>query len=71
MDKEKPTKGKSSNDSSKRENAADDFLIVALGASAGGIQALQEFLNIYPKRQGWHTLSCFTCRLTMIVNWLI
>lgn len=52
MDKEKPTKGKSSNDSSKKENAADDFLIVALGASAGGIQALQEFFKHLPQKTG-------------------
>jgi len=32
--------------------ASDEFLITGLGASAGGIQALQEFFKHVPERSG-------------------
>jgi two-component system CheB/CheR fusion protein len=49
-----PAPKKTQNDTakSKKKVAADQFLIVGIGASAGGIQALKEFFSRVPKHGG-------------------
>ncbi len=46
---------KTNNDPAVHKPGKDDFFIVGIGASAGGIQALQEFFPHVPKIQAWLT----------------
>lgn len=48
---DEPTKGKSSKKKEKNENGAS-FPVVGVGASAGGLEALQEFFDNMPKEPG-------------------
>jgi len=51
MKKSKPSKSKSENGVANKSER-DDFLIVGIGASAGGIQALKTFFENVPADSG-------------------
>jgi two-component system CheB/CheR fusion protein len=51
-DKKNAASGKSADDAFEREADGEDFLIVGIGASAGGIKALKEFFQAVPKDSG-------------------
>jgi two-component system CheB/CheR fusion protein len=51
MKKSKSSKSKSENEASQKPES-DDFLVVGIGASAGGIQALKEFFANVPADSG-------------------
>ena len=52
MKKSKSEKAKEKNNSSREPEQKDDFLIVGIGASAGGIQALKHFFENVPADSG-------------------
>ena len=51
-DRKNGASGKSTDDAFERDTDGEDFLIVGIGASAGGIKALKEFFQAVPKNSG-------------------
>jgi two-component system CheB/CheR fusion protein len=52
MDKKKNSKWDSKSKVSTRSNGKKDFLVVGIGASAGGIKAIQDFFATMPPNSG-------------------
>ncbi|HEX9960479.1 MAG TPA: CheR family methyltransferase, partial [Pyrinomonadaceae bacterium] len=52
MEKKKPAKASTEKPAASESTARKDFLVVGLGASAGGVKALQEFFAAMPPNSG-------------------